>query len=72
MGGKSRAEQSAANEIQLAQRRRMGDRIEAPREVEHFAYFTRPAKAAAAAGELESAGFSTAEAKPAASIMTAS
>lgn len=43
----------------LERREGMGDRAEAPREVDHFAFFRRNSAAQAAARELESQGYRT-------------
>lgn len=43
--------------VQKQERLRLGDDLAAPRPVEHFAYFSRKARAAAAADELSAAGF---------------
>lgn len=55
----SREQLAAANAQQLDQRRSMGDPLEVAREVEHFSYFPRSAKAQKAAAALEDAGFRT-------------
>lgn len=47
------------NSEQSSQRIKMGDQLERPREVEHFAYFAKRAGALAAAAELDDDGFRT-------------
>lgn len=48
---------SMMNRQQLAQRREMGDRLDVPREIDHFAVFPSLAQANAAAVTLGDAGF---------------
>lgn len=43
----------------VEQRRELGDRLDVPREVEHFAYFSRKGRAESVAAELESRGYRT-------------
>ena len=42
---------------QRAQREQLGDDLNAPRQIDHFAYFTRRSAAEAAAEEFRQAGF---------------
>lgn len=46
----------AADRAQIDQRRRLGDRLSAPREVEHFAYFSRKSSAHDAGAVLTAQG----------------
>jgi hypothetical protein len=48
---------------QLAHRREEQDRLDVPRPIEHFAYFSRRARAVQAAAALEEAGYRTALAR---------
>ncbi|WP_435745813.1 ribonuclease E inhibitor RraB [Microbacterium sp. PMB16] len=49
--------------VQRDQRAGMNDDLLVPREVEHFAYFTRRRKAASAADDLVTSGFTVATAR---------
>lgn len=46
------------SQSQIEQRLSLGDRLEVPREVEHFSHFRRKAAAASAADELIECGYS--------------
>jgi regulator of RNase E activity RraB len=47
------------NSEQTSQRVKLGDQLEAPREIEHFAYFAKRAAAESAAAELADDGMRT-------------
>ena len=47
----------ASNVNQIAERRSLNDRLGTPREVEHFAHFSKRRQADAACAELETRGF---------------
>lgn len=49
--------QRAMNSEQLAQRAKMGDQLDVPREIEHFAIFTGRKEADAARAQLEAIGY---------------
>ena len=59
MAKKTLSDHLAMDELQLRQRAELGDRIEVPREVEHFAYFSRRKQAETVAELLRGKGFAT-------------